>query len=124
MKTIIFAFIMAFAINARATTLQPPQNGKPDDKTVATNVTRQVQRVVGKEKLIINPACVEYVQSKDGEPGLTRVDVMEKHGGKCPGDIHIRHRLFSVYVDDKTHQMLSDKDDPEEGTFSLLPDAP
>ncbi|MGE9551083.1 hypothetical protein ACQPT2_07670 [Erwinia amylovora] len=88
------------------------------------NVTRQVQRVVGKEKLITNPACVEYVQSKDGEPGLTRVDVMEKHGGKCPGDIQIRHRLFSVFVDDKTHQMLSDKDDPEEGTFSLLPDAP
>ncbi|WP_240116278.1 hypothetical protein [Erwinia endophytica] len=88
------------------------------------NVVHQVQRITEKEKLVTDPACVEYLQMKDGEPGLTRVDVMEKHGGKCPGDIQIRHRLFSVYVDNKTHQMLSDKDDPEEGTFSLLPDAP
>ncbi|WP_158784718.1 hypothetical protein [Pantoea sp. BAV 3049] len=30
----------------------------------------------------------------------------------------------NVIVDNRTHQMLRDKDSPEEGTFSLLPDAP
>lgn len=98
------------------------QGHKPPEATARFNVVQQVQKAVEEQKLVKDPACVEYQQAKDGEPGLTLVDVMEKHGGHCPGDIQIKHRLFSIYVDNVTHQMLTDKDDPEEGTFSLLPD--
>ncbi|WP_232298163.1 hypothetical protein [Erwinia typographi] len=86
----------------------------------ANPVIKQVKTTVEKEKLVSDPACTDYLFTKDAEKGMDLVDVMEKHGGKCAGDPQIQHRLFSVYVDQKTRQMLSDKDDPEDGNLSLL----
>lgn len=81
---------------------------------------QQVKTAVEAQHLVNNPACINYVTTLSAEPGMDLVDIMEKHGGECPGDPQIQHRLFSVYVDQKTKQMLSDKDDPESGDLSLL----
>lgn len=91
----------------------------PNDP-INKSVVKSVKNTVEQEKLVTNPECTDYLFSKNAQPGLDLVNVMEKHGGNCPGDPHIQHRLFSVYVDQKTGQMLSDKDDPEDGTLSLL----
>ncbi|WP_233598531.1 hypothetical protein [Erwinia sp. 198] len=92
--------------------------------TVATSTAEsaviQVENTVEKNKLVPDAACVNYLITEDAEPGLDLVDVVEKHGGNCPGDPETQPRLFSVYVDQKTKQMISDKDDPVEGDFTLL----
>ncbi|WP_082804113.1 MULTISPECIES: hypothetical protein [unclassified Erwinia] len=88
--------------------------------TTMNPVVKQVKTTVEKEKLVSDPSCTDYLFTKDAEKGMDLVDVMEKHGGKCIGDPQVQHRLFSVYVDQKTKQMLSDRDDPEDGNLSLL----
>ncbi|MFZ4833979.1 hypothetical protein [Rouxiella sp. Mn2063] len=80
-----------------------------------------MKKTVEQEKLTIDPKCTDYLFTANAEAGLDLVDVVEKHGGECGGSPEIQHRLFSVYVDQVTHQMLSDKDDPANGTLSLLP---
>lgn len=84
------------------------------------SVISQVKKTAEQEKLITSPACTDYLFKANAEEGMDLVNVMEKHGGRCGGDPQIQHRLFSVYVDQKTHQMLSDVKDPAEGTLSLL----
>lgn len=87
---------------------------------VTNPVIKQVKSTVEKAKLVANPQCADYLFTKSAEPGVDLVDVMEKHGGVCPGDPQVHHRLFSVYVDQKTKQMASDKDDLENGTLTVL----
>jgi len=84
-------------------------------------VISQVKKTIEQEKLTADPKCTDYLFTANAESGLDLVDVVEKHGGECGGSPEIQHRLFSVYVDQVTHQMLSDKDDPANGTLSLLP---
>ncbi|MEW5290794.1 hypothetical protein ABW286_16690 [Erwinia papayae] len=86
-------------------------------------VVKQVKMTVETGKMVSNSGCTDYLFTHNVEKGKDLVDVMEKHGGDCPGDVPLQHRLFSVYVDQKTKQMLSDKDDPESGNLSLLPPA-
>lgn len=74
-------------------------------------IIRQVKNTVDKEKLVPDVKCVDYVLMKNADPGVDVVAVLEKHGGKCGGDPQAQHRIFSVYVDQKTHEMASDKDD-------------
>lgn len=90
-------------------------------QTSQSSVISQVKKTVEQEKLTIDPKCTDYLFTANAEAGLDLVDVVEKHGGECGGSPEIQHRLFSVYVDQVTHQMLSDKDDPANGTLSLLP---
>ena len=96
------------------------QNQPTAENITLNNVVLQVETTVESQKLITQPACVNYLLTKDAEPGVDLVNVVEKHGGACPGDPETQPRLFSVYVDQKTKQMMSDKDDPVEGNLSLL----
>lgn len=89
-------------------------------KSHQASVIAQVKQTAEQEKLIASPACTDYLYTANAEQGMDRVNVMEKHGGHCGGDPQIQHRLFSVYVDQQTHQMLSDVADPTDGTLSLL----
>lgn len=96
------------------------QNQPSAENITLNNVVLQVEKTVESQKIITQPACVNYLLTKDAEPGIDLVNVVEKHGGACPGDPETQPRLFSVYVDQKTKQMMSDKDDPVEGNLSLL----
>ncbi len=113
LKNIVFASLFLFPVGAALANTDTDKNP----------VVQLVKTTVEKEKLVSNPVCTEYLFTPDAEEGLDRVDVMEKHGGKCGLDPQIQHRLFSVLIDQKTHQMLSDKDDLENGTMALLPPA-
>lgn len=53
----------------------------------AGSMTAIVKHAVEKNKLLSNPHCVDYQQIESEGSGLTQVDVMEKHGGECPGDL-------------------------------------
>ncbi|MBV4368231.1 hypothetical protein KUE00_16450 [Erwiniaceae bacterium CMYE1] len=82
----------------------------------------QVENIVKARQLVTDPGCVDYLLTKNDEPGVDLVEIVEKHSDGCPGDPAIEHRLFSVYVNQKTKQMLSDKDTQVDGTFTpLLP---
>lgn len=107
LKYLLFALLPGIAFQAVA------------NNTSASAVT-QVENTVEKNSLVPDAACVSYLLTEDAEPGLDLVDIVEKHGGDCPGDPETQPRLFSVYVDQKTKQMISDKDDPVEGNFTLL----
>lgn len=74
----------------------------------------------GAEKTPRISECTDYLYIPDNEPGIDVVNVVEKHGGNCPGDPQTQPRLFSVSVDKRTHKMQSDINDPEDGTLSPL----
>lgn len=80
-----------------------------------------VKQTVEKEKLVDRTACVDYVYSGKASPHIDIIKIVEKHDDTCGGDPGVSPRLFSVYVDLQNHQMASDKDDPAEGTLTLLP---
>ena len=82
---------------------------------------QQVKSIVEQNKLVPTPECIDYVYIANDEPGVDVVDVVEKHDGNCPGDPQVQHRLFSVSVDQKTHKMTSDINDPTEPTLSAFP---
>ncbi|PWW11401.1 hypothetical protein [Mangrovibacter plantisponsor] len=114
LQSVFATFIMLSGIHvALANTTMTNEEG---------SVISQVKHTVETEKLITNPECTEYLFTANAEPGVDLVDVMEKHGGKCGLDPQVQHRLFSVYVDQKTHQMATDDGDPE-GNLKLLPPA-
>lgn len=85
-------------------------------------VVQLVKKTLEQKKLLASPECTDYLYIPDNEPGIDVVNVVEKHGGDCPGDPQIQHILFSVFVDQKTHKMESDINDPEDGTLSRLPE--
>jgi hypothetical protein len=81
------------------------------------------KKILEQKKLLVSPECTDYLYIPDNEPGIDVVSVVEKHGGNCPGDPQVQHRLFSVSVDKKTHKMESDidMDDQVNGTRSAFP---
>ena len=95
-------------------------NNSPEQPPAEDSSLLQVEKVIKARKLVPDAACVNYRLTKDAEPGLDLIEIVEKHGGDCPGDPETQHRLFSVYVDQKTKEMISDKDDLVEGNFTLL----
>lgn len=88
--------------------------------TELSPIVQLVRKTLEEKKLLISPECTDYLYIPDNEPGVDVVDVVEKHGGSCPGDPQTQPRLFSVSVDKKTHKMESDINDPEGGTLSPL----
>lgn len=80
-----------------------------------------VKHTVEAEKLVDKPKCVDYFYSGKDSANIDIIEIVEKHDSDCGGDPGVAPRLFSVYVDLQTHQMASDKDDPVEGTLSMLP---
>ena len=83
-----------------------------------------VKQIVEKKKLLespFSPECVDYVYLPDNEPGVDTVNVEEKHGGSCPGDPQTSHRLFTVNVNKKTHEMSSDINNPGDGVYLPFP---
>ncbi|EHM5999258.1 hypothetical protein ACN3YA_000640 [Salmonella enterica subsp. enterica serovar Putten] len=88
-------------------------------------VAQQVKNIVEKQKLVREPQCVDYVYIPDSEPSIDVVDIVEKHGGSCSGDPQTAPRIFSVFVNKKTHKMESDidMDDQVNGTRSVFPAA-
>lgn len=83
-------------------------------------IVQLVKKALEEKRLIVFPECTDYLYIPDNEPGVDVINVVEKHGGKCPGDPQTQPRLFSVSVDKTTHKMESDINDPEEGVFSPL----
>lgn len=87
-------------------------------------ISQLVKQIVEEKKLLaspLSPECVDYVYLPDNEPGMDSVNVIEKHGGNCPGDPQILHRLFTVDVNKKTHEMSSDINSPEDGIYLPFP---
>lgn len=112
MKKIIYITLLGYVLlSAKAFSTELPL------------ISQLVKKILEHEKLISSPECTDYFYIPDYEPGIDAVDVMEKHGGICPGDPQVQHRLFSVFVDKKTHKMESDidMDDQVNGTRSEFP---
>ncbi|EBG5295622.1 hypothetical protein EVG59_15465 [Salmonella enterica subsp. enterica serovar Dortmund] len=86
-------------------------------------VAQRVKDIVEQNKLVMEPQCVDYEYLPDDKTGVDIVDVIEKHGGSCPGDPQTAPRIFSVLVNRETHQMVSDIEinDQVNGTYSEFP---
>lgn len=93
------------------------------DSAPLSPLAQQVKKIVEQKKLIPNPECADYLYIPDDEPGVDIVNIMEEHGGNCPGDPQTEPRIFSVYVDQKTQEMESDidMDDQVNGNRSIFP---
>ena len=79
-----------------------------------------VRSAVVKHGLVRHPECVDLDVGRDVSPGVDQVEVLERHDRRCGGDPQVRHRLFEVLVDQKTHRMATDAADPVDGTMKLL----
>ncbi|TBM08661.1 hypothetical protein [Hafnia alvei] len=82
---------------------------------------QKVKKIAEQKKLLFSPECTDYLYMPDSEPGIDSVIVVEKHEGNCPGDPGTQPRLFTVNIDQKTHEMTSDINDPGEPEFSAFP---
>ena len=80
----------------------------------------QVKNALMHHNLAPRPKCLEYRVARNSNPGVDRVDVSAKHDQACGGDPSLDEHLFSVYIDQKTHQMGTDAADPAGGTLKLL----
>ncbi len=84
-------------------------------------VVNQVKQTVEQEKLVPDSQCIDYFLTRNIKPGVDLVDILEKHDVKCGGDPQTHPRLFSVYVDQKTHRMASDVNDTSgDGELKML----
>ncbi|EOY5095380.1 hypothetical protein ACP3A9_003728 [Citrobacter amalonaticus] len=107
-KSIFITLLGCMVLTAKAFSVELPP------------IVQLVKNTLEEKKLLVSPECTDYLYIPDNEPGLDVVNVVEKHGGSCPGDPQTQPRLFSVSVDKTTHKMESDINDPEEGVFSPL----
>lgn len=63
--------------------------------------------VIASNKLTETPAaCLEFLPQRQG--GYVEVEVRERHGGTCPGDLQTSPRLFTIRIDQQTGEMSSD----------------
>ena len=81
----------------------------------------RVKSAIVRDKLAPHPDCLNFIVTRDVDPGVDQVAVLERHDPTCGGDPQIQHRLFEVLVDQKTHRMASDAADPTDGTMKVLP---
>lgn len=63
--------------------------------------------------------CLLFIIDGNDPPTGTRMQVMEKHSGTCPGTPGQLPRLFTLKVDRLAHQVQSDAGSP--GQFHPLP---
>lgn len=98
LSTVILATAVLTSLSSRVEEMQDPS-------------VSLVKITVEQGNQVSDIQCVDYVLTKNVEQGLDLVILLERHGGKCGGDPQAQHRIFSAYVDQKTHEMASDKDD-------------
>lgn len=82
---------------------------------------QKVKEIAEQKKLLFSPECTDYLYMPDSEPGIDSVIVVEKHEGNCPGDPGTQPRLFTVNIDQTTHEMTSDINDLVDFEFSAFP---
>ena len=93
----------------------------PASAATDSQLVDKVRRAIVHDKLEPRPECLEYRVTRNSDPGIDRVDVSARHDATCGGDPQLDEHLFSVYIDQKTHQMASDAADPVDGTLKVLP---
>ncbi len=81
----------------------------------------QVRAALVHHHLAPRPQCLLYRVTRNSEAGIDRVDVSAKHDVACGGDPALDEHLFSVFIDQKTHQMGTDAGDRAGGTLKVLP---
>lgn len=84
------------------------------------HLTVAVKSAIVRNKLVTHPECLDFLFTRNINPGLDQVEVLEHHDLACGGDPQVEHRLFEVLVDQKTHRMTSDAADPINGTMKVL----
>ncbi|KAA8385658.1 hypothetical protein FOH24_15905 [Acetobacter tropicalis] len=65
------------------------------------------------------PDCLLFVVNGNDPPNASRIDVMQKHSGTCPGPKGDLPKLFTLQVDRMNRIIQSDQGSP--GTFLPLP---
>ncbi len=66
-----------------------------------------------------SPDCLLFVINGNDPPDASRMDVMEKHSGACPGTRGQLPKLFTLKVNRVAHSVQSDAGSP--GSFHPLP---
>lgn len=64
------------------------------------------------------PDCLLFVVNGNDPPNASRIDVMQKHSGTCPGPKGDLPKLFTLQVDRMNRIIQSDQGSP--GTFLLF----
>lgn len=65
------------------------------------------------------PDCLLFVVNGNDAPTASRIDVMEKHSGTCPGPKDDLPKLFTLRVDRLNRLVYSDQGSP--GVFHPIP---
>ena len=81
----------------------------------------KIRAALVRDHLAPRPQCLLYRVIRNSDPGIDRVDVSAKHDAACGGDPALDEHVFSVFIDQKTHQMGTDAGDPAGGTIKVLP---
>ncbi len=83
-------------------------------------LVEQLRRVVVRNGLTHDSGdCLLFVINGNDPPDASRMDVMEKHSGACPGTRGQLPKLFTLKVDRVAHAVQDDAGSP--GSFHPLP---
>ncbi len=83
-------------------------------------LVEHLRRLVVRDRLTRDsPDCLLFVINGNDPPDATRMDVMEKHSGSCPGTRGQLPKLFTLKVDRAARSVQSDNGSP--GSFHPLP---
>jgi len=83
---------------------------QPDSGSTSENkLINQTRQIVTKYKLSELPLiCLEFDVLEELFEGKRIIDVREKHGGSCGGDLDALPRLFSIGIEQSTGAIWSD----------------
>lgn len=80
----------------------------------------RVRSALAAYSLVRQPNWVDPTITRNVDSGVDQVEVFDRHDKACGGDPAVRHRLFEVLADRKTHRMGTDAADPVNGTMAVL----
>ena len=93
---------------------------KPESWFEDTALVRHLRVVVTHNGMSHDrPDCLLFVVNGNDPPTASRIDVMQKHSGTCPGPKEDLPKLFTLRIDRLNRIIMSDQGSP--GTFHPIP---
>ena len=125
MKQFLFPVILLTALCSAACSEKKPagpveKERSPAQADLSDDAMDRVARAIRKHRLTKLPVeCLTFLADETPGPGSLRIEVREKHGGKCGGDPATSPRLFTVEVDRKSGRIFTDANSAD-GSFRPL----
>ncbi len=103
------AVILTLSLSACSQKPVPKQTITKNENNSHNQLIHQAQQITIKHKLSKLPlTCLQFDVLNQRFKGKQMINVREKHGGDCKGDLATAPRLYSISIDESTGELWSD----------------